>query len=138
MRQGSKDKIMHGLSAVQAARSVLTDEQAAEVPDLYKAWEPGKAYEAGERVTYDGTLYKVSQAHTSQETWAPDAAVSLFTEILPGQGGTAVGEWEQPIGNKGLYNTGDRCRYKGVIYESVIDNNSWSPEAYPAGWKAIE
>ena len=30
MRQGSKDKIMHGLSAVQAARSVLTDEQAAE------------------------------------------------------------------------------------------------------------
>ena len=30
MRQGSKDKIMHGLSAVQAARIVLTDEQAIE------------------------------------------------------------------------------------------------------------
>ena len=134
----NKARILNALEAVKTVRSVLTDDQAAEVPDLYKAWEPGKAYEACERVTYDGTLYKVSQAHTSQETWSPDVAVSLFTEILPGQGGTAVGEWEQPIGNKGLYNTGDRCRYKGVIYESVIDNNSWSPEAYPAGWKVVE
>lgn len=134
----NKERILNALEAVKTARNLMTDDQALEVPELYKAWEPGKAYEAGERVTYDGTLYKVSQAHTSQETWYPDAAVSLFTEILPGQGGTAVGEWEQPIGNKGLYNTGDRCRYKGVIYESVIDNNSWSPEAYPAGWTVVK
>lgn len=137
MRQGSKDKIMHGLSAVQAVRSVLTDEQAAEVPDLYKTWEPGKAYSAGERVTYDGTLYKVSQAHTSQAGWAPGTAPSLFAEILPGQGDTEVGEWVQPDSTN-PYMKGDRCRYKGVIYESVIDNNSWSPEAYPVGWKVIE
>ena len=28
--------------------------------------------------------------------------------------------------------------YKGEIYESVIANNIWSPEAYPAGWKKVE
>ncbi len=136
MRQGSKDKILHGLSAVQAARNVLTDEQAAEVPDLYKAWEPGKAYEAGERVTYDGTLYKILQAHTSQAGWAPGTAPSLFAEILPGQGGTEVGEWVQPDSTN-PYSKGDRCRFEGEVYESIIDGNVWSPADYPAGWKKI-
>ena len=28
--------------------------------------------------------------------------------------------------------------YKGKVYESLIDNNVWSPEAYPQGWKLIE
>ena len=128
MRPGSKDKIMHGLSAVQAARSVLTDEQAAEVPDLYKAWEPGKAYEAGERVTYDGMLYKILQAHTSQAGWAPGTAPSLFAEILPGQGGTEVGEWVQPESTN-PYSKGDKVTHNGKTWESTIDGNVWEPGA---------
>ena len=136
MRQGSKDKIMHGLSAVQAARSVLTDDQALKVPDLYKAWEPGKAYEAGERVTYDGTLYKILQVHTSQAGWAPGTAPSLFAEILPGQDGTDIGEWVQPDSTN-PYMKGDCCRFEGEVYESIIDENVWSPADYPAGWKKI-
>lgn len=24
-----------------------------------------------------------------------------------------------------------------TVYESLIDNNVWSPTAYPAGWKAV-
>lgn len=134
-----KQRIFKGLDAVVKARNSMSDDQALEVPDLYTGWNgDGKEYAVGDRVTYNGTLYRVKQAHTSQSTWAPGSAVSLFTEILPGQDGTEVGDWVQPIGDKGLYNVGDRCRFKGVIYESVIDNNSWSPEAYPAGWKAIE
>ena len=131
-----KARIMKALDAVKSARVVLTDEQAAEVPDLYKAWEPGRDYAAGERLTHDGTLYKALQAHTSQAGWEPDAAPSLFAKLLPGQGGTEVGEWEQPDSTNG-YNTGDRCRFEGEVYESTIDNNVWSPADYPAGWKKI-
>ena len=141
MRQGSKDKIMHGLSAVQAARSVLTDEQAAEVPDLYKAWEPGKAYEAGERVTYDGTLYKILQAHTSQAGWAPGTAPSLFAEILPGQDGTDIGEWVQPDSTN-PYKKGDRVTHNGKTWESIVEDtedgkgrNVWEPGVY--GWVEV-
>ena len=36
------------------------------------------------------------------------------------------------------YNTGDRVRFEGAIYESLIDGNVWSPADYPAGWKLIE
>lgn len=31
--------------------------------------------------------------------------------------------------------TGDIVSYEGVLYISLIDNNVWSPVAYPAGWK---
>jgi hypothetical protein len=34
--------------------------------------------------------------------------------------------------------TGDKVIYNGQTYQSVIDNNIWSPEAYPAGWTLIE
>ena len=37
--------------------------------------------------------------------------------------------------------TGDRAHYPTMadpIYESLIDNNVWSPEEYPQGWQLIE
>ena len=35
------------------------------------------------------------------------------------------------------YQIGDKITYKGEHYESLITPNSWTPEAYPAGWKKI-
>ena len=32
------------------------------------------------------------------------------------------------------YKSGDKVLFNGIIYESLIDNNVWSPEAYSAGW----
>jgi len=32
---------------------------------------------------------------------------------------------------------GDKVMFNGQVYESVINNNIWSPAAYPAGWHAI-
>ena len=34
--------------------------------------------------------------------------------------------------------TGDKVRYNGKVYESLIDNNVWSPIGYPQGWKEVE
>ena len=36
--------------------------------------------------------------------------------------------------------TGDKVHYKTIddpVYVSLIDNNVWSPEAYPAGWQQL-
>jgi hypothetical protein len=32
---------------------------------------------------------------------------------------------------------GDHVMFEGQEYESLIDNNIWSPSAYPAGWRAV-
>jgi hypothetical protein len=31
----------------------------------------------------------------------------------------------------------DSRKTDGKVYESLIDNNIWSPEAYPAGWSEV-
>ena len=35
-------------------------------------------------------------------------------------------------------NTGDKETFNGKHYTSKIDGNTWSPEAYPDGWEAVE
>ena len=122
--------------SMDAAGAMLTDEQAASVPALYSAWETGTAYNDGDRRTYGGVLYKCLQAHTSQDDWTPDVAVSLWaTVLIPDP--DVIPDWVQPDSTN-AYMTGDKVRYNGVVYRSLIDNNVWSPDAYPAGWEIVE
>ena len=47
--------------------------------------------------------------------------------------------WEQPDSTN-PYMTGDRVHYptaEDPVYESLIDNNVWSPGEYPAGWQEV-
>jgi hypothetical protein len=118
-------------------RDSLSDADASGYAEYFPEWSPDSvAYKTGDRVQYGGKLWKVSSDHTSQANWNPADAHSLFAEILPGQAGTSIGEWKQPDASN-TYSKGDKVTYKGKTYESTIDNNSWSPEAYPQGWKEI-
>ena len=118
----------------------LTDEQALEMPLLFPKWQANIQYEVGYRVLYLGTLYKVIQAHTSQQGWEPDITPSLFAKnlIVKDDDGEQVDipEWEQP-GSTNPYMKGDKVRFEGKIYQSLIDNNVWSPAAYPQGWEEV-
>ena len=118
----------------------LTDEQALEMPLLFPKWQAGKEYVVGDRVLYLGTLYKVIQAHTSQQGWEPDITPSLFAKnlIVKDDDGEQVDipEWEQP-GSTNPYMKGDKVRFEGKIYQSLIDQNVWSPAAYPQGWEEV-
>ena len=130
------DAAMPVRESMDAAGSMLTDEQASSVPALYSAWDTGTAYNAGDRRTYGGVLYKCLQAHTSQDDWTPDVAVSLWaTVLIPDP--DVIPDWVQPDSTN-AYMTGDKVRYNGVVYRSLIDNNVWSPDAYPAGWEIVE
>lgn len=125
--------------ALQLFAGTLTDEQALEVATIYPAYEVGKAYAAGEFITYeknevgDPQLYKVVQAHTSAEEWKPSETPSLYTAIGLDENGFPV--WSQPTGAHDAYNTGDVVDYNGTLYISLIDGNVYSPDAYPAGWE---
>lgn len=111
----------------------LSDEEALEVAALYPAWagKIGETVAAGERLWYDGKLYKVVQAHTAAAEWTPDATPALYTEVSVEE----WPEWRQPTGAQDAYNTGDKVTYNGHRYTSLIDGNVYSPEAYPAGWR---
>ena len=125
------------VNLARKGRDSLSDTDAASYADYFAPWSAdGHVYKTGERVQYGGKLWKVASDHTSQATWTPEQAHSLFSEILPGQAGTPVGEWQQPNASN-TYKTGDRVTYNGKTYESTIDNNAWSPADYPQGWTDI-
>lgn len=115
-------------------RDLATDEQALTVPALYPAWRSGVTYTAGQRLLYNSVLYKVLQDHTSQETWTPDAAPSLFAKVLiPDE--TVIPEWEQPDSTN-PYMKGDRVKHNGKTWVSDVDNNVWEPGVY--GWTEVQ
>ena len=115
----------------------LSDAQALQVPMLFDEFDGnGIAYEVGKRVLYNDILYKVIQAHTSQADWTPVAAPSLFAKVINETIDGSIPEFEQPDSTN-PYMKGDKVIFNGKVYESLIDNNVYSPEAYPAGWKEV-
>lgn len=46
-------------------------------PDV-PAWAPGLTLQVGDRVEYEGTVYSVRQAHTTQAGWEPQNLPALF------------------------------------------------------------
>lgn len=184
---------------IEKAATALSDDDSIKALEMFPKWKADAgSYKKGDRLTYNGTLYKVLQDHTPQESWTPEAAPSLFATVLdsingtptnwvqpdstngyangskvihggktwtstadnnvwePGatgapwtqdtsesEGGESTGnsetipEFIQPTGSTDAYAKGARVTYNGFIYESLIDNNAYSPDAYPAGWKKV-
>lgn len=132
-----RSKLYQLREIIEKASVNLSDEDALTAVELFPSWEVGKSYSQNDRVLYDGKLYKVIQAHTSQDDWTPDKTPALFTEVAkPGE----IPVWKQPTGAQDAYNKGDKVHFPdadSTVYESLIDGNVWSPEAYPQGWKEV-
>ena len=116
----------------------FTEEQAMEVATIYDSWQIDKKYSIGDYFTFgengvgDPQLYKVISDHTSSAEWAPDIAVSLYIAIGLDDAGFPI--WSQPTGAHDAYCTGDIVNYKGTLYQSLVDNNVYSPDVSPALW----
>lgn len=118
--------------------SFMSDEQALSVSDFFPEFEVGKDYKQKDVFRYGGKLFRVAQDHTSQAQWVPGetGTESLYTEIAVGEDGIDV--WTEPTGAHDAYNAGDKVHYpdeNGPVYVSLVDGNTWSPEAYPEGWE---
>lgn len=130
--------------ALQFFAKTLDDEDALEVACVFPVWAVGIDVQINDIYSYgvngvgDPQLYRSLIAHKTQADWTPDIAPSLWFPI--GIGGDGIPVWSQPVGAADAYMTGNRVHYPDAdspVYESTIDNNIWSPEAYPAGWKLI-
>lgn len=122
------------IEAFVKLRRLATDEMSLQVPNLYPTWKVETNYSVGDRVLYNDVLYKVITAHTSQETWTPTDAPSLFAKVLiPDE--DVIPEWVQPDSTN-PYMTGDKVSHNGKTWVSAINNNVWEPGIY--GWDTVE
>ena len=119
----------------------------------YNVWQQPTgahdAYNTGDIVEYKGTLYK---SLIDGNVWAPDTYpqgwqeydASTSTEPSTPDPGTETPtepsepdypDFVQPTGAHDAYKKGDIVRYNGKLYQSLIDANAYSPDAYPQGWQ---
>lgn len=113
----------------------LVDEDALEAVELFPVWKSGIDYKSNERIRYKEQLYRVVQAHTSQEDWTPDITPALYTEVAePG----TIPVWKQPTGAQDAYMKGDIVHYPekdDPVYQSTMDYNTYAPNVY--GWALV-
>ena len=116
------------------ASLLLNDKQSAKAVFLFDDWDPnGMSYSVGDKVQYNDLLYKCLQAHTSQASWDPVSAVSLWVRIdNPAE---EWPEWRQPLGAHDAYSKGYKVSHNGKHWTSDVDNNTWEPGVY--GWTEV-
>lgn len=118
---------------LRSARLTADDQTALAGKELYPLWNETAVYKKGDRVRYDGVLYRCLQDHTAQATWTPTDAPSLWAKVLIPTP-SAIPEWEQPESTN-PYMKGDKVKYNGKTWVSSIDNNVWAPGVY--GWNEV-
>lgn len=122
-----KDAKMYRAAIEAGANAVeRSDLDALAVKDIYPAWDSliGQTVNVDFKLTYDGKLYKVIQAHTVQADWVPGVGTeSLYAVIDEGH----TGAEDDPIpydGNMELFE-GMYYIQNGVTYRCT--RNSGQP-----------
>lgn len=118
---------------IEKAAVSLDDTDALKAVELFPEWSADASYNAGDRVRYDGTLYRCLQMHDAQEGWTPTSAVSLWAKVLIPDP-EVIPEWEQPDSTN-PYMKGDKVTHHGKTWVSDVDNNVWEPGVY--GWSEM-
>ena len=118
-RPFTESEVNRLLIAQQINSLAVDDNTALRMREFYPDWAAGQGYPVGFKVQQGGALYKVLQAHTSQDGWEPENAPSLWTEICESYAGTLA----DPIpysGNMAL-EAGKYHSQSGAVYLCTRD-----------------
>ena len=135
---GFKNKYPEAAAAYAAAKAEQTESESEMDVLQEDDWfnRLGEPVVPGDNVTHLGVTYEVIQPHNLSACWIPGQCPALY-KVAPDPGE----EWPafvQPTGAHDAYKQGDKVTYNGQHYVSLIDNNVWAPDVYPAGWQLQE
>ena len=92
----------------------------------------GGLIKAGTRINYNGVIKRASVDLWDTSENSPDNAPSLWEDISYREGYRIIPE----VITSGTAFMKDECGWWGdILYISLIDNNVWTPSAYPGGWR---
>ncbi len=115
----------------------MTDTELVSVGALSKPWVAG-AFSINDLRQHNGLLYRCCQAHdsTANPQWTPDTVPALWTLKHTTDPKRAT-PFVQPTGSHDAYMRDECVTFDVSVYRSTIDNNEYSPVAYPAGWEVV-
>ena len=115
----------------------LDDKVASTTPELFgKLNENGELVKVGTRINWRGVLKRAAVDLWDTKENNPDNAPSLWEDILYKDGIRIIPE-TITVGT--AFMKDELGWYEDtLLYKSLIDNNVWTPTAYPAGWELVE
>ena len=123
-------------AAMDKAGSYLTDEQASESVAIYPTLkQDGSLVKAGTRINWYSQLKRAAVDLWDTEGNNPDNAPALWEDINYKDGYRVIPE---VITAGTAFSLGERGWWKGVLYESLMATNVYTPDQYPSGWKVVE
>ena len=119
----------------------LTDEELLSIQPVLdgRAWSPDLAVQVGDVFSYNASLWRCLQAHTTQSDWLPDTTPALWRKV------EVIHEEEVRVWQTGVdYIVGDEVAYPdatGDVYvcqQAHTSLSDWEPPAVPALWTQKE
>lgn len=123
------------IEALVTMREDATDAQASKVISLYPTLKQNNTLiHAGTRINWNGQLKRAAVDLWDTAENDPDTAPTLWENVNYREGYRIIPE----VITVGLAFSKDECGWWGdTLYKSKIDNNVYTPEAYPDGWGVV-
>ena len=123
-------------AAMDKAGAFLTDAQATMVTEIYPTLrEDGALVPMGTRIQWKGEIRRSRVDVWDTKEHNPDNAPDLWEKVLYRDGIRVIPE---TITAENPFAMGERGWWDDTLYESLMNANVYTPDAYPAGWKAVE
>ena len=121
---------------IEQASESLDDAVASEAPELFVSLKyDSSLVKAGTRINWNGVIKRAAVDLWDTEANNPSNAPTLWEDIAYRQGYRIIPE---TITTGTAFSNGEMGWWGDTLYKSVIDNNVWTPVAYPAGWEVVK
>lgn len=122
-------------AAIEIAATSLDDATASTAAALF----PGMKYDGaliavGTRINWYGTVKRAATDLWDTIDNNPDNVPALWEDLNYKEGHRIIPE-TITVGT--AFALGELGWWKGVLYESLLEANVYTPETYPAGWKMV-
>ena len=121
---------------LQTAAVGLEDKEASQAAVLFpRLKQDGGLVKAGTRINWHGVVKRAAVDLWDTVANNPDAAPQLWEDLAYREGIRIIPD---TITSGLAFAKGERGWWGNELYESVIAANTYTPEAYPAGWQLVE
>lgn len=121
---------------IEQAITSVDDETALAAVELSPSLTySGALIKSGTRINWNGKLYRAAVDLWDSVDNNPDNAANLWEEVVISSGYREIPE---TITVGLAFAKGECGWWHGVLYESLVENNVYTPAQYPANWKVKE
>ncbi len=122
-------------AVIEQAAQTLDEKTISEAPELCRSLkQDGSLVRAGTRINWNGTIKKAAVDLWDTEVNDPDHAPTLWETIDYKDGYRII---PSVITVTGAFAKGERGWWNGVLYESKVGNNVYTPEQYADNWTEV-